>query len=173
MIAHRRSHRIHVLKVGMHVVGRQRFGSDRELVAVGKFGAAEARFDGEDLLNRFDIKVDVEVREVIHPGRDMSVHVPVQTHPFKGDVRTPSRLAGQRDDPFVGREALCLWVNLPILVPVKAVVPIGICGGEAFQNSRQENNAKCFGCSVIVELGIAGHYSVTHAGICAEHTSRS
>jgi len=56
MIAHRRSHRIHVLEVGMHVVGRQRFGCEPELFAVDKFGAAEARFDGEDLLDRFDIK---------------------------------------------------------------------------------------------------------------------
>jgi len=47
-------------------------GCEPELFAVDKFGAAEARFDGEDLLDRFDIKVNVRMREVIHPGRDMS-----------------------------------------------------------------------------------------------------
>ena len=55
---------------------------------------------------------------------------PVQTHPFEWYLRTPSSFAGQRDDPFVGAETLCLQVNLPIVVQVKAVMSVGRYGGE-------------------------------------------
>ena len=49
----------------------------------------------------------------------------------------------------MGSEALCLLVNLAILVPVKAVMPIGRYGGEPLQSARLENDADRSGCAVL------------------------
>src|SRR3989304_6892577 len=100
----------------------------------------------------------------------MSAWIPVQTHPFKRDFRTPSRLTRQWNDPLVGSDALCLQVNLPILVPVKAVMPIGMRGREAVQSARRENDADRFGRPVLVKFGVARHRPVAHARIGAEQT---
>ena len=69
----------------------------------------------------------------------------------------------------MGSEALGLQVNLAILVPVKAVMTIGRCGGESVQSARLENDADCSGCP-IDQTGVAGHRPVTDAGVGAELT---
>ena len=60
------------------------------MVATDELRAARTGFDGEDVLDRFDIKVHVEVRQIIYPGRDVAVRVPVQTDPFEWNLRIPS-----------------------------------------------------------------------------------
>ena len=82
----------YVLEVRMHAISRQRFGREPELVAADEFRATGPRFNGEDVLNRFDIKVDAEVRQVIHLERDMSVRFPVQAHPFELELPAAERL---------------------------------------------------------------------------------
>jgi hypothetical protein len=68
--------------------------------------------------------MDIEVRDVIHPGGDMADRVPVQKHPFERDVRTVRHRIGQGNDIFVLLNTLGGRVHDAVLVSVEAVMSI-------------------------------------------------
>ena len=67
----------------------------------------------------------------MYTGRDMPCGFQFRLTHLNG-ISGRRALTGQWDDPLVGSDALCLLVKLAILVPVKAVIPIGNRGGESF-----------------------------------------
>ena len=170
MIAHGRRDHPQVLEVRRQVVSRHGLARQRELVAANDFGAAGSPLESEDVLNRLDIEMNVEVRLVEHARRDVPVGVPVEQSPLERDIRPTAGLARNGKDALVPGRAFGGEVDHAVVVGVETTMPVGGRRRQGVQGAGRKDHADCLRGAGLVELGIARDGAVAEVGRRAEDT---